>query len=293
MVYLEEARAKINLTLNVIGRLDNGYHALHSLVGFASISDRIQFIPGSKVEIEEQGPFAKDLKGPNLLQKVFQFIQKNHPHLHLGKVILEKNLPIASGIGGGSSDAAALLRAIKKANKQFKEEINWSEIACDLGADVRVCLENRTVWMIGVGHTLHPLKKPLPPLSLLLVNPMVAVPIDKTSRVFRLLEARTIKKEEAEADLVFPEFLNKNEVLSYLKKNQNDLYQPATKLIPEIFIVLDILQKCEGLEIASISGAGPTCFGIFRNSEMAENAQRIICEAHPAWWVKTASLIES
>lgn len=291
MELIEEARAKINLTLNVIGRLDNGYHALHSLVGFANIGDRIQFSPGSKIEIEELGPFAKDLKGPNVLEKVFEILQKKYPHLLLGRVSLQKNLPVASGIGGGSADAAALLRAIKKTNTQLQDQISWEEIAREVGADVPVCMENKAVWMSGIGHTLHLLKKPLPLLHLLLINPMVPVPIDKTTQVFKMLKAKRIKEEEAEAHLSFPEFLNKKALFDFIKRKQNDLLPPARKLIPEISIILEVLQKCEGLEIASLSGAGPTCFGIFSNSRMVETAQQLISEDHPSWWMRPASLV--
>lgn len=291
MEYIEEAKAKINLTLNIVGRLDNGYHALHSLVGFAKIYDRIKLIPKSKVEIKVEGPFAIDLQGQNLLEKVIDILRRRYPQLVLGEIILEKNLPVASGIGGGSADAAALLRAIQSANKKFKNIIPWLEIARELGADVPVCFESRTLWMTGIGHTLHELKKNLPPLALLLVNPMVPVPKDKTIRIFKLLNTKLIKKEEAEVHLLFPEFDNKKDLLRFIEKNTNDLYPAALQLIPEISTVLNCLRGCLGLEIASLSGAGPTCYGIFESFNSAELARSKLEETYPTWWIKSGALI--
>lgn len=290
MEIIEEARAKINLTLKVLGRLENGYHSLHSLVAFANISDRIQFIPGSKFELNVCGPFAKDLKGQNLLEKIIVLLKKRYPEIVLGHVTLEKNLPVASGMGGGSADAAALLLAIIKANPNIPIPINFDEIASQVGADVSVCLKKQALWMSGVGDQFQSLKKPLPPLPVLLVNPMVSVPSDKTTQVFKLLDAPEVKNSNNTAPLFFPSFATKKELLSFIRESGNDLLPGASRLVPVIRKVLDVLQMCDGNEVSSLTGAGPTCYGIFENEHKTEWARIKIGELQPSWWVRGGTL---
>jgi 4-diphosphocytidyl-2-C-methyl-D-erythritol kinase len=206
----EYARAKVNLTLEVLGRRPDGYHELASLVAFAEVADVITLVPdaplsdtdlaglsgggppGGENRVTVSGPFAgsltSGLAGPNLIVTALQRLRAACPTLRLGTIHLEKRLPVAAGIGGGSADAAAVLRAVQRANPRLATQVPWDVIAASLGADVPVCLAQRTTWMTGTGGHLSPLSS-VPTLHVVLVNAQAPVPADKTARVFRALAA--------------------------------------------------------------------------------------------------------
>jgi 4-diphosphocytidyl-2-C-methyl-D-erythritol kinase len=173
----EHARAKVNLTLEVLGRRPDGYHELASLVAFADVGDVITLVPGGAAGgplvggpphqahgVTVSGPFAgaltNALAGPNLIATTLQRLREACPGLRLGTVHLEKRLPVAAGIGGGSADAAAVLRAVQRANPTLAAAVPWDDIAASLGADVPVCVAQRTTWMTGTGDLLSPLSMP-------------------------------------------------------------------------------------------------------------------------------------
>jgi 4-diphosphocytidyl-2-C-methyl-D-erythritol kinase len=141
--YTEGASAKINLTLEVRGRRKDGYHEIESLVAFADIGDSVILDTSGKTGVKMSGPFAQHIAGENLADVALQRLAAAEPRLALGTVMLEKRLPVASGIGGGSADAAAVLRAVRRANPGFETAVDWQGIALTLGADVPVCLGNR------------------------------------------------------------------------------------------------------------------------------------------------------
>ena len=170
----EIARAKVNLTLSVLGRRSDGYHDIESLVTFADIGDLVTFHPGPDCRITTSGPFAPEIEGPNLLEKTLSLLRELDPGLVLGAVELEKNLPVAAGLGGGSADAAALLRAVRAANPERAGRIDWHRLAARLGADVPVCLAGVPALIRGIGDRIEPLAHKLPPLACVLVNPRVA-----------------------------------------------------------------------------------------------------------------------
>src|SRR6476646_10188178 len=184
----ETARAKINLTLTVLGRRLDGYHELESLVTFADIGDRVVLHPGPDCRVTASGPFATDIEGPNLLNRTLALLREADRDLLLGAVELEKNLPVAAGVGGGSADAAAVLRAVRRVNPERAGSIDWHGLAARLGADVPVCLAEIPARMRGVGDRIEPLDaahRP-PPLAAVLVNARVPLP---TAQVFTALAA--------------------------------------------------------------------------------------------------------
>jgi 4-diphosphocytidyl-2-C-methyl-D-erythritol kinase len=265
---LGRARAKINLTLHVRGRRADGYHDLESLVVFAGVSDALAYAPA------EQGGYtlavdgATDL-GPaddNLVLRAARFMVPEAS----GAFRLVKNLPIASGMGGGSADAAAALRLVAG-------EAALTSHAEKIGADVPVCIASRARMMRGVGEALGPVLD-LAPLFAVLVNPRVAV---STVDVFRALG---LKAGDAFDRTPHPDV--SGDVLDLLIRTRNDLEQPAIAVAPIIGDVLDALREQAGLQLARMSGSGATCFGIFENRHAAVHAARALRLMHPQWWVR-------
>ncbi len=287
---VEVARAKINLTLNVLGRRNDGYHSLISLVAFANAGDHVRLVADEPPGLTITGPFADAITGENIVERAFVLLSQVEPRLSLGHVYLDKQLPVAAGIGGGSSDAAAFLRAVHSANPEFHDRIDWMAIARRLGADVSVCFANRAIWMSGTGETLHELSMPLPALAAVLVNPMVCVPPDKTARVFRLLGAPLLDELRDAPPAAVADISNRSGLLSLMARAGNDMEAPATAIVPQIADVLESLEASAGIEIAHLSGAGPTCFGIFADMPAAQAAARCISAAHPGWWVRDTTI---
>lgn len=284
-VITERARAKINLTLSVLGRRPDGYHALLSLVAFASAADDVTLDPNAPTGLTVSGPFATAIAGANLAEAAQRLVAEETPGLSVGHITLVKNLPVAAGVGGGSADAAAVLRAIRAAHPAATTQINWSALARRLGADVPVCLANRAVWMSGAGETLHGLDTPLPALDAVLVNPQAPVPADKTARVFRALGAPTLSNAGAAVPSAIPAIPDRAELLALMARTGNDLEAPATAVVPEIENVISALEGCAGARVVRLSGAGPTCFAIFDDQATAEAAAATLASGHPGWWI--------
>ncbi|MDN3712544.1 4-(cytidine 5'-diphospho)-2-C-methyl-D-erythritol kinase [Paracoccus cavernae] len=259
----QAAPAKINLTLHVTGRRDDGYHLLDSLVVFADVGDVVHLSEGP-LSLSISGPFAAGLAADadNLCLRAARLAGVEVA------IALEKNLPVASGIGGGSADAAAVLRALG-ANPARPES---------LGADVPVCLAGRPVRMRGLGEILDPVPT-LPPLALVLVNPGKGL---STPAVFR---AMTRRDNPAMPDL--PEFRDTAALVDFLQTCRNDLEAPAISLLPEIATCLDALRD-SGALLARMSGSGATCFGIFADPAAARAAAQAL--ARPQWWVVASGL---
>ncbi|WP_439542148.1 4-(cytidine 5'-diphospho)-2-C-methyl-D-erythritol kinase [Hyphomicrobium sp.] len=290
----EFAPAKVNLTLHVAGRQADGYHRLASLTTFASVGDTLTFEPGLSREIVVSGPFASELSRsglsgrPTTLDAVFDLIVTEVPDVALGRVHLEKNLPIAAGLGGGSADAAALIRAVRRASPKAAAPIDWPAFAARIGADVPVCLASRPLWMTGVGHDLADIPGGVPPLAAVLVNPLAHVPDDKTARVFRTLGAGSAP-HLTPRDAV-PAFADRAALLDFMRAVGNDLEDAAATVVPEIRKVLAALASEPGVEHAALSGAGPTCFGVFADEADAARARGRLAAAHPDWWVVAVTL---
>lgn len=287
--FVEIARPKVNLTLRILGRRSDGYHALASVVAFADgPADRITLDLARPRGVSASGPFAAGIAGVNLLQTVLDLIAAapEAEGVRLGHVQLEKNLPVAAGIGGGSADAGALLRAIRTANPQLARAIDWQGVALRLGADVPVCLFDRPAFMTGIGERLAPVEQ-LPRLDVVLVNPMVAVPSDKTAQVFRALAAPLLSPTCDDPGLPA---IGSREALVAMIDGGNDLERAACGVVPALDGVLRRLRAVTGCRAAAMSGAGPTCFGVFDDVGAARAAAAHLASEHPNWWSVPAVL---
>jgi 4-diphosphocytidyl-2-C-methyl-D-erythritol kinase len=280
----ELARAKINLTLTVHGRRADGYHELESLVTFAGIHDVVTLAPGDAGGVAVAGPFARYISGENLLIRALGLLRQVDRGLRLEPVRLEKNLPVAAGLGGGSADAAALLRAVRRANPHSAPDFPWEEIAARLGADVPVCFGDRPALVCGVGHDVVPVRS-LPPMQVVLVNPGVPLP---TARVFAALEADPAPSSGTRP--APPELPRLEDLLGYMRARGNGLERAATGLLPVIGEVKAALEALLDCRLAAMSGSGPSCFGIYGDRESARRAGDSIAAAHPGWWVKSTAL---
>jgi 4-diphosphocytidyl-2-C-methyl-D-erythritol kinase len=280
----ELAHAKINLTLSVLGRQPDGYHALESLVTFADIHDVVLLDPGANEAVTVTGPFAHAISGENLLTRALALLRQARATLRLGSVRLEKNLPVAAGLGGGSADAAALLRAVRQADGKRTAGIAWDDIAARLGADVPVCLAARPALMWGIGEHMQPVPR-LPAASAVLVNPRLSL---ATADVFAALGAGPV--QPAQVGAAAPDLHTLSDLVGYMRARGNDLEPPAMQLLPAVRDIKAALAAQPGCRLAAMSGSGPTCFGIFADPGEAQRAAARIGSAHTGWWVKPALL---
>lgn len=282
---VEFARPKVNLTLRVWGKRADGFHDLESLVAFADgVADTVSFSAEGTPGVLTSGPSAAAIQGENLLSLTLRRMAEVEPRLRLGAVRLEKNLPVASGIGGGSADAAALMRAVLRAHPQFAELHDWRAVALRIGADVPVAFDNRAAMMRGVGEIVQPVAA-MARLPALLVNPMVAVPADKTARVFRALGAGPVEPGARSPAAAALAFSDSAALLAWMTERGNDLSAPALSVVPAIGEVLAALEGQDGCRLARLSGAGPTCFGIFASQAVAQAAGARLAARQPGWWI--------
>ena len=279
------APAKLNLFLHVGDKRPDGYHALQSLVAFAEASDVLEVAPSSELSLSVSGSFAAQIPrgGANLVLKaarsLFAFCSDAPPG---ASIALEKNLPVAAGIGGGSADAAATLRALNMLWQLDRTEDELVDVARSLGSDVPACVLSRPCWMEGRGERVSA-TRPLPPLDLVLVNPGVLL---RTAGVFASLNART-----GTSAMEPPQRIERLwDLVAYLEDSGNDLESPATHLQPDIDHVLEALHHEPGCVFAQMSGSGATCFGLFNEREYAEGAAGRIAQDHPHWWVKATRI---
>lgn len=289
---IEDGRAKVNLTLRVVGRRVDGYHDLESVVAFADCADRLSFTPGSELRLETTGPLAQACgeSTDNLVFKAAQLLGERVPELKLGTFVLDKRLPVAAGIGGGSADAAAALRLLARVNNLAIDDARLIEVARLTGADVPVCLASRACVMTGVGELLLPLA--IPKMPCVMVNPRVPV---ATKDVFRALGLRNGELLVGASDVIeaagWPEAgASLEDWVEALAAGSNDLEAPATRIQPVIGEVLSALNATNGAWLARMSGSGATCFAIYENTADAQRASRKIQLDHPQWWVHAGVL---
>lgn len=286
----EFAPAKVNLTLEVLGRRADGYHELNSLVAFASVGDHVTLDTSKPVGTSVTGPFGMTIAGANLIDVTLAKLAAAEPRLQLGHVTLEKQLPIAAGIGGGSADAAAVLRAVRRVNPALVDAVDWTAIAVSLGADVPVCLASRLSWMRGLGERVLPLEAAEAiNLPALIVNPLAPVPADKTAQVFRALAAAPVGSERPAAATDRARW-DEATLRSFVRESRNDLQEAAGRVVPLIGGVLAALAASPGCDLARMSGGGPTCFALFQSEKDAESAARQIALRHSGWWVQITTL---
>ena len=281
----EIAKAKLNLTLQVLGRRSDGYHHLVSLVAFADVGDEITIDPAAPFSIETDGPFASRIDGENLIAKTCRLVSEAGKFGPMGRIRLTKNLPVAAGLGGGSADAAAVLRALARSMPGLGSRIDLQAIARKLGADVTVCLGQRPALMWGTGEHVANLSL-LPDFWVVLANP--GVPLS-TADVFGALGARFLD-QPVHAPALPGSFASLDDLLGKMRAEGNDLQATGLRLCPAIGTVLAALSAQRHCLLASQSGSGPTCFGVFAREHDARAASLAIQTAHPAWWVRPASI---
>ncbi|KPU83346.1 4-diphosphocytidyl-2C-methyl-D-erythritol kinase [Marinosulfonomonas sp. PRT-SC04] len=267
------APAKINLTLHVTGQRDDGFHLLDSLVVFADIGDYVTVADGRGLTLTITGPEAVGVpvKGNSIL-KAARFMACDDLSFNL-----EKNLPTAAGIGGGTADAAAALRGIAQ-----MRGLKIPQDVASLGADVPVCMQGRATRMSGIGDLLQDVPD-LPNIWAVLVNPRVAV---ATPAVFSALKWR----DNLAMPVTIPEFSTAREMTDWLAQQRNDLQSPAIKVQPVIREVLARLRATQGQMLVRMSGSGATCFALFDNAGAAGAAARDIATKRLGWWVKSTVL---
>lgn len=280
----EHALAKINLTLHVTGQREDGYHLLDSLVVFAGVGDELHANPAGVSSLTIEGPFGAEIPRDmdNLVLRAAQACGQAPTAFEL-----IKNLPPASGIGGGSADAAAAIRAILRLSLAENAELalttliqNRAKFAA-LGADIPVCLLSHPARMRGVGDVLDPLC--VPPCWAVLANPRVEVP---TPAVFRALA----RKANPAMPEVLPAWPDARDFAAWLATQRNDLETPARSIAPVIGTVLAALAGCEGALLARMSGSGATCFALFDAEGPARAAAAEVQKAHADWWVAAAPI---
>ncbi|CAN5271643.1 4-(cytidine 5'-diphospho)-2-C-methyl-D-erythritol kinase [soil metagenome] len=256
--------------MHILGRRADGYHELDSIAAFCDLADRLTFTPAPVFSLALSGPFAASVPAgaDNLVMKAARRFAAAFPGFGAYAITLEKNLPAAAGLGGGSADAAATLRGLAQL-AGYNDDLN--AMATELGADVPVCLASRASRMRGKGERLEPLPQ-FAPLHAVLVNP--GIPL-ATADVFRALAL-------APGGAAFAPLAEPVDIGS----SRNDLTEPALRLVPAIAAVLGVLSAQKGVTLVRMSGSGPTCFALFDSQNEAAAAASAVTAHHPEWWVK-------
>jgi 4-diphosphocytidyl-2-C-methyl-D-erythritol kinase len=281
----ERARAKLNLTLEVLGRRDDGYHELRSLVAFTQLGDCLELEPGEDFGLAIEGPFGGALQGANLVAAAAEAARAKRPGIKLGQFRLFKDLPVAAGLGGGSADAAAALRLLADANPNAFNCDFLTEIAAHLGSDVAACLESRPALITGRGERVT-MVHGLPACGVVLANPRLALSTASVYGAFASSPLATAPQPARAPDFAgsFPRLLD------HARARGNDLEPTALRLVPAIGEVLAALRGLNGAALVRLSGSGPTCFALFATGEEARRAAATLKAAHPAWWVAATTL---
>ncbi|MGD9922234.1 MAG: 4-(cytidine 5'-diphospho)-2-C-methyl-D-erythritol kinase [Pseudorhodoplanes sp.] len=293
--HVEFAPAKINLTLRVGQRRPDGYHALESLVAFAHLGDELRLVPGGELALSLTGETASHAgpRNDNLVLKAARALLAEIADPQAGHFHLTKQLPVAAGLGGGSSDAAAALRLIARINDLPAQDPRVMAAARTTGADVPVCLDRESRIMRGIGEILStPLR--LPTLHAVLANPGVPVP---TAAVFgALARSRDGNMPPAIDDDPATRLLEAGRepaagaLIDALASSANDLERPAIALFPAVGETLDALRASRRCGLARMSGSGGTCFGLFGSAEDTKEAAARLAREHPDWWVRETIL---
>lgn len=277
------APAKVNLFLHVGARRANGYHELQSLMAFADVGDELAIEPGAGLSLTVEGPFIDALASEknNIVLKAALALAERAGVTPNAKITLTKSLPVASGLGGGSSDAAAALRGLCKLWRVTVTEADLQEIAVTLGADVPVCLKGRPCWVEGIGEKLSVVPI-FPTLYVVLINPGVAV---STAQAYGAVQEKTGTATQHPSA-----FRDAAALIDFLRTTNNDLQKPAVKLAPVIDEVLAALHAEPSTLLARMSGSGATCLGIFASKDDARSIAEKMVAAHSDWWVKSARI---
>lgn len=278
------APAKLNLYLHVTGKRADGYHLLDSLIAFADVRDTVSVSETGALTFSAEGTFASALPatGENIVIKAARLLRESAGVNAGAAIVLTKRLPVASGIGGGSADAAAALRALDRLWGCKVSEEDLAALALSLGADVPVCLYGRAAFVGGIGENITAAPD-MPACHVVLVNPGVAV---STADVFK---TRPPQYGEVARFETAPKTLSA--FVEILAARRNDLAETAIVLQPAIADCLTALRRAEGCKLARMSGSGATCFGLFAGGQNAKRAADEISAENPGWWVVSSRLL--
>ena len=278
----KHAPAKVNLALHVTGKRADGYHTLDGPVAFAALGDTITAWPAAELSLTQGGPFAGDVAADesNLVLRAARLLAERHgvaagAHLHL-----DKQLPVAAGLGGGSADAAAALAAL--AELWGLDAGNLDGLAGELGADVPMCLHAEPAFVGGIGESLTPIPG-MAPVPAVLINPGEAVSTPAAFQARGGAFSATVARWRRPPGSV-------RELAGRLSSTRNDLMPAAASIAPAIHTVLDALTEAPGCLLARMSGSGATCVGLFANTAAARTTAHTLAAAHPAWWVRSTHL---
>jgi 4-diphosphocytidyl-2-C-methyl-D-erythritol kinase len=287
------AAAKINLYLHVLGRREDGYHRLDSLIVFTDVRDILEVGPGSGLSLEVSGPAARaltDEKDDNLVLRAARKLAAAAGIKAGARLRLEKRIPVAAGLGGGSADAAAALRALA-ALWDLPEALcaatpgsPLTKLALELGADVPVCLAAVPARIGGIGEVVEPAPS-LPAIDIVLVNPGVPLSTQSVFRSNRKMGPPAERFTHPPADV--------EELADWLRPLRNDLSEAAMQIAPVLRQVIAALEKTDDCRLARMSGSGASCFGLYPNAQAAARAAATIHRARPDWWVQTARTLPS
>ena len=278
------ARAKINLTLRILGKNETGFHLIESITAFSDFGDEVEiFTNSSRDQLEISGPFSKDLEGDNIVVKALESFRKETIWTQPITIKIFKQIPVAAGLGGGSADAACVLKMLNLlAPKARVSEEKMGEIGLNLGSDVPACLSGKTLKMEGRGEKLSIIGR-IPNMPILLVNPNIRL---STKAVFETFSKKGLFKPADENANVDVEKIFKGIGCN----TPNDLIEPAIKLAPVIQEVLFVLRKLKGIKTVGMSGSGATCFALFEPNDTVSVIKAEEQIKNYGWWTASTFL---
>jgi len=267
-----KAFAKINLFLNVFDKTKDNLHNLNSLVCFISLYDEISISENKEFSLKVKGPFKNFITDKNIIKKTVRSYSKFLNIKTKYKIILNKKIPVSAGLGGGSADAAAVLKGLNNLNNKKIKQKDLFNIAMKIGSDVPACLYNKNVFFSGYGQILSKAPK-LPTFFALLINPGKEL---STKNIFNMYKKKNSKKinNNFEYDKFF----------FWVKKQNNDLQEYSQKILPEIKQMLNFLNRSQNCLVSRMTGSGPTVFGIFKKKIDAKKINILLKKKHPHWW---------
>lgn len=280
------APAKLNLYLHITGRRDDGYHLLDSLFVFTTLHDVITITPSDALSLTVDGDFYSALSNESIEKNiVYRAANKLREQYHVisgAKIHLQKQIPVGAGLGGGSSDAAAVLTGLNQLWNLHCDEQSLTQIGLALGADVPACIAQKPAIVSGIGEKIMPVSLPYARIPVLLVNSNQPL---STQAVYAQFRKNNRPFTNEKQDAITPESFIKN-----LQNKHNDLQFPAIQLQPEIAILLDHLSRQKGCLLSQMSGSGATCFALFSDANLALQAQHVLSSLFPTYWTHLAHI---
>lgn len=284
------APAKLNLFLHVTGRRTDGYHLLESLFVFTDFGDVISIEPAETLSLTIDGPFAATITAEpiekNLIYRAALLLKNKYAVTQGAHIVLTKQIPIGAGLGGGSSDAAGVLKGLNQLWHLNLSGETLCDIGLSLGADVPACIVGKPAMVSGIGEIIEPIDLPATPLSVLLINPNYPLSTQSVFQAYKKSNVPFTVPSKQRAELTDSESL-----FNHLTKNKNDLEPAAISLFPEIQVLIETLQQQAGCELARMSGSGSTCFGLFQDITCAKKAEQAMKTLFSSYWIRNVCRI--